>query len=322
SPKASLLIEQLVSISRNRKKAIIFTQYDENGLKKIDQMLNSSELKFVMIKNGSTLEEIKKSVEDFYNRNEICAILTNLKPSKLNLDLSKVSYIINFDQWWNPVINWQNENELKLYQQRNNKIVIYDYYIRNTFEEDLKYFLQTKGLLEKDVFEFVKNEVLSEMIPSYQWLKFFGQKSFDEESDKELYNELVSFIEQTDLSKFKEMVQLVLNAIGFKEIEMLDIKQEPSFYITGVFKKGRQKIELQAKAVMSDKVTLADYEEMLTAPSNEKNHKRLLFANCEIEKVETDKITYIDKYLLANYIQLLGYIYKFLTKRTAANKSV
>ncbi|WP_337871815.1 helicase-related protein [Ignavibacterium sp.] len=322
SPKASLLIEQLVSISRNRKKAVIFTQYDENGLKKIDQMLTSNELKFVMIKNGSTIEEIKKSVEDFYNRNEICAIISNLKPSKLNLDLNKISYIINFDQWWNPVINWQNENELKLYQRRDNKIVVYDYNIKNTFEEELKYFLQIKGLLEKDVFEFVKNEVLSEMIPSYQWLSFFGQKSDADETDKELYNELVSFIEQTDLSKFKEMVQLVLNAIGFKEIEMFDIKQEPSFYITGVIKKGGQKIELKAKAVMSDKVTIADYEEMLTAPSNDKNQKRLLFANCEIEKIETNGITYIDKYLLANYIQLLGYIYKFLTKRAAMNKSV
>jgi len=322
SPKATLLIEQLVPISRNRKKAIIFTQYDENGLKKIDQMLTSSELKFVMIKNGSTIEEIKKSVEDFYNRKEICAIVTNLKPSKLNLDLSKISYIINFDQWWNPVINWQNESELKLYNQRNNKIVIYDYYIKNTFEEELKYFLQTKGLLEKDVFEFVKNEVLADMIPSYQWLKFFGQKTIDDEADKELYSELVSFIEQTDLSKFKEMVQLVLNAIGFKEIEILDIKQEPSFYITGTVKKGRHKYDLQAKGIMSDRVTIADYEEMITSQSNDGNQKRLLFANCEIEKIETDKITYIDKYLLANYIQLLGYVYKFLTKRAAVNKSI
>jgi len=322
SPKAALLIEQLVSISRNRKKAIIFTQYDENGLKKIDQSLTSSDLKFVMIKNGSTIEEIKKSVEDFYNRKEICALLTNLKPSKLNLDLSKISYIINFDQWWNPVINWQNESELKLYEQRTNKIVVYDYYIKNTFEEELKFFLQSKGLLEKDVFEFVKNEVLADMIPSYQWLKFFGQKTNDDETDKELYDELVSFIEQTDLSKFKEMVLLVLGAIGFKETEIIDIKQEPSFYITGSVKKGKHKYELQAKAIMSDKVTLADYEEMITSETKEKNQKRLLFANCEIEKIETNRVTYIDKYLLANYIQLLGYVYKFLSKRTEIKKSV
>jgi uncharacterized protein with NAD-binding domain and iron-sulfur cluster len=322
SSKATHLIEQLVSISRNRRKALIFTQYDENGLKKLDQVLTNNDLKFVMIKNGATIEEIKKSVEDFYNRNEICALVTNLKPAKLSIDLSKISYIINFDQWWNPVINWQNETELKLDQPRNNKIVVYDYYIKNTFEEDLKYFLQTKGLLHKDVFEFVKNEVIADMIPASQWLKFFGHSVTDDESAKELYEELVAFIEQTDLSKFKEMVQLVLNSIGFKEIEILDIKQEPSFYITGFAKKGRYKFELQAKGIMSDKVTLADYEEMLTTQNKEKNSKRLLFANCEIEKIETNRITFIDKYLLANYIQLLGYIYKFLTKRTSVSKSI
>uniref|UniRef100_A0A7V2ZJB0 Helicase C-terminal domain-containing protein n=1 Tax=Ignavibacterium album TaxID=591197 RepID=A0A7V2ZJB0_9BACT len=322
SPKATILVEQLVAISRNRKKALIFTQYDENGLKKIDQILAANDLKFVLIKNGATLEEIKKSVEDFYNRQEICALVTNLKPSKLSIELSKISYIINFDQWWNPVINWQNETELKIDSPRKNKIVVFDYYIKNTFEEDLKYFLQSKGLLEKDVFEFVKNEVIADMIPASQWLKFFGHTIEDDESNKELYQELVSFIEQTDLAKFKEMVQLVLISIGFKDIEILDVKQEPSFYITGSAKKGRYKFELQAKGIMSDRVTLADYEEMLNPPKNEKNFKRLLFANCEIEKIYSSKITFIDKYLLANYIQLLGYVYKFLTKRAAINKSI
>jgi hypothetical protein len=316
------LVEQLVAISRNRKKALIFTQYDENGLKKIDQILTANDLKFILIKNGATLEEIKKSVEDFYNRQEICALVTNLKPSKLSIELSKISYIINFDQWWNPVINWQNETELKIDSPRKNKIVVFDYYIKNTFEEDLKYFLQSKGLLEKDVFEFVKNEVIADMIPASQWLKFFGHTIEDDESNKELYQELVSFIEQTDLAKFKEMVQLVLISIGFKDIEILDVKQEPSFYITGSAKKGRYKFELQAKGIMSDRVTLADYEEMLNPPKNEKNFKRLLFANCEIEKIYSSKITFIDKYLLANYIQLLGYVYKFLTKRAEINKSI
>ncbi|MBI5663078.1 MULTISPECIES: helicase-related protein [Ignavibacterium] len=322
SPKATLLVEQMVAISRNRKKALIFTQYDENGLKKIDQILTANEMKFVLIKNGATIEEVKKSVEDFYNRQEICALITNLKPSKLSFDLTKVSYIINFDQWWNPVINWQNETELKFDSSRKNRIIVYDYFIKHTFEEDLKYFLQSKGLLEKDVFEFVKSEVIADMIPPAQWLKFFGQSIEDDEGNKELYDELVSFIEQTDLAKFKEMVQLVLNSIGFKEIEILDVKQEPSFYITGSAKKGRHKYDLQAKGIMSDRVTLADYEEMLAPPKNEKNVKRLLFANCEIEKVSSSKITFIDKYLLANYVQLLGYIYKFLTKRTAVSKSI
>lgn len=322
SPKATLLVEQMVAISRNRKKALIFTQYDENGLKKIDQILTANEMKFVLIKNGATIEEVKKSVEDFYNRQEICALITNLKPSKLSFDLTKVSYIINFDQWWNPVINWQNETELKFDSSRKNRIIVYDYFIKHTFEEELKYFLQSKGLLEKDVFEFVKSEVIADMIPPAQWLKFFGQSIEDDEGNKELYDELVSFIEQTDLAKFKEMVQLVLNSIGFKEIEILDVKQEPSFYITGSAKKGRHKYDLQAKGIMSDRVTLADYEEMLAPPKNEKNVKRLLFANCEIEKVSSSKITFIDKYLLANYVQLLGYIYKFLTKRTAVSKSI
>ncbi len=125
SPKAAHLLEQLIAISRNRKKVLIFTQYDENGLKKIDQILSSNDLKFVLAKNGSTIDEIKKAIEDFYNRQEISALVTNLKPSKMNLDLTKISYIINFDQWWNPVINWQNESELKIESPRKNKIIVY-----------------------------------------------------------------------------------------------------------------------------------------------------------------------------------------------------
>lgn len=321
SPKSTILIEQLIAITRNRRKALIFTQYDENGLKKIDQMLSSSDLKFVTVKNGAPIEEIKNSVEDFYNKKEICALVTNLKPSKLNIDVNKVSYIINFDQWWNPVINWQNESELKLYDKLKNKVVVYDYFIMNTFEENLKYFLLTKGLLERDLFEFVKNEVIAEMIPQSEWLKFFGYKVNDDGQFSELNKELIEYIEHTDLSKFKEMVTLILGAIGYKELEITDIKQEPSFYVTGYAKKGRTKYELQAKGIMSDNVTLADYEEILTSQNN-KNVKRLVFANCDIEKVNTGNITFVDKHQLANYTQLLGYVYKFLTKRASTEKLI
>jgi len=112
SPKANLLIEQVEAIAKNKKKAIVFTQYDVNGMKKIEKALEMNNIKFAVGRNGVSTEELKQTLDGFYDRRDIAVFLTNLKPSRININLSKVPYVFNFDQWWNPVTQWQNDDEI------------------------------------------------------------------------------------------------------------------------------------------------------------------------------------------------------------------
>lgn len=319
SPKVNLLTDQMTVISKNRRKALIFSQYDENGIKKIENIFDNNDIKYISVKNGSSIEELKKGLKKFYEKKEISAFITNLKPSKLNINIEKVDYIINFDQWWNPVMIWQTEEELGINSKSNGPLVIYNYFMRSSFEQSLHELMYKKGLLEKELFELVKSESFSELISSSEWMKIFGYKSDEFIDSEDDVKQLVSFLEQCGLDKFKDAVSLILATVGYREAELLDIKDEPAFYMVGSTKKGTRKYDLQAKCIMGEKVTPQDYQELLEPNETEKILKRFVITNGTIEKIDNPIVTYVDKYQLANYIQMLGYAYKFLSKRTAVN---
>ncbi len=173
SPKANLLIEQLEAAHRNKKNAIVFTQYDVNGMKKLEKVLEMNNIKFVVGRNGMSTEELKRSLDTFYDRREVTVFLTNLKASRLKINLSKVQYIFNFDQWWNPATIWQNDDETGVNEIVHSPIIVYNYHIKNTFEEELQKVIAEKGFDNRYLFDNLKSETISELISLDDWLAIF-----------------------------------------------------------------------------------------------------------------------------------------------------
>ncbi len=153
---------------------MVFTQYDVNGLKKIEKALEMNDIKFVIGRNGMAAEELKQTLDSFYDRRDITVFLTNLKPSRININLSKVPYIFNFDQWWNPVTQWQNDDEIGISDIVHSPVMVYNYHIKNTFEEELNKLVIEKGLNNRYVFDNLKSETLSELITMDDWLYIFS----------------------------------------------------------------------------------------------------------------------------------------------------
>jgi hypothetical protein len=307
SPKANLLIEQVEAIAKNKKKAMIFTQYDLNGLKKVEKALEMNDIKFVVGRNGMSAEDLKQTLEGFYDRRDITVFLTNLKPSRININLSKVPYIFNFDQWWNPVTQWQNDDEIGISDIVHSPVVVYNYQIKNTFEEELNKLVMEKGLNNRYLFDNLKSETVSELITMDDWLYIFGM---NDQFNKVLNSERTKIIKQLqtiDLNGYKSLMKYFFSFLGYRDISIMDIDDEPMFYIIGTARKGTTPVNLHGKCLLSTDVKKEDYEEVIHfKPSANEIKRKFVITNGEFAEKIKNGTTYIDCKTLSNLILTLG----------------
>jgi hypothetical protein len=309
------LIEQIESIHKNKKKVIIFTQYDVNGMKKLEKALEMNNVKFVAGRNGMSTEELKQSMDTFYDRREISVYLTNLKASRLKINLNKICYVINFDQWWNPVTLWQNDDEIGLNNVLTTPVVIYSYNIRNTFEEELLKLVQEKGFNNRYLFDNLKSEALSEYITPDDWLYVFGlndqfKKILNSERSK-IYTKLQTI----ELNAFKGLMKYFFSFLGYRDITVMDIDDEPMFYLIGTSKRGTSPVNLHTKCLLTSNIKKEDYEEVVHfKPGVNEIKRKFVITNGEFDERVTNGTMYIDGKDLANLVLTLG-LKSHLTKK-------
>lgn len=307
SPKANLLIEHAEAIYRNKKKAIVFTQYDVNGMKKIEKAFEMNNIKHIVARNGMSTEELKGSLSAFYDRKEIPILLTNLKPSRLNINLNKVSYIINFDQWWNPTTNWQNDDEIGLNETVLSPVMVFNYLIKNSFEESLNNILAEKGLFNRNLFDNLKSETVSELILMDDWLSVFGMNDNYNQKIKDERNVLKNHLLDLNLDAFQSLMKSFFTFLGYRDLSIMDIADEPMFYIIGTARRGTTPVHLHGKCCLTSGLKSEDYEEVihLKQGANEIKRKFVITIGNFAERI-ANGTTYIDGADLANYILTLG----------------
>ena len=296
---------------------MVFTQYDVNGMKKIEKALEANNIKFVVGRNGMSTEELKQTLTGFYDRRTITVFLTNLKPSRINIDLSKVSYIFNFDQWWNPVTQWQNDDEMGISDIVNSPVVVNNYYIKNTFEEELNKLMEERGLNNRYLFDNLKSETVSELITVDDWLYIFGM---NDQFNKTLKSERAKVIKQLqviDLISYKGLMKYFFSFLGYRDISIMDIDEDPMFYIIGTARRGTTPVNLHGKCLITTDVKKEDYEEVIHfKPSANEIKRKFIITTGEFAERIKNGTTYIDCNDLANFIITLG-----LKEHLASKKS-
>lgn len=105
SAKLDYLKEELEELAEQGDKALVFSQYPNETLKRLLPHLKEYNPN---IYDGS-LSDLKRTtiVDDFQNTDNSKLMLLSLKAGNAGITLTRANYVYHFDLWWNPAVSAQ-----------------------------------------------------------------------------------------------------------------------------------------------------------------------------------------------------------------------
>ena len=177
SPKVELLKEQVEEIIEGGNKVIIFSQYVEEGIDKLEQVLKPYGI--AKIVGGQSDATRWREIERFKFSEQTPILLASIKSGGEGLNLAEASYVIHFDHWWNPAVMWQAEDRVHRRGQIHG-VNIYSYWMNGTIDERIHEILTQKGVLIENVVDGDADDLpsaqIEDLISVDEWLEIFGVK--------------------------------------------------------------------------------------------------------------------------------------------------
>lgn len=105
SVKLDYLMEELEELTGQGDKALVFSQYPNETLKKIKPYLEKYQPN---IYDGSLSDlQRTKIIDDFQTTDNSKVMLLSLKAGNAGITLTRANYVYHFDLWWNPAVSAQ-----------------------------------------------------------------------------------------------------------------------------------------------------------------------------------------------------------------------
>ena len=250
SPKTTALRDILDGLGASDPRVIIFSQYDEEGMLKIRKAL-SRRSDVSALPGELSGAEYEKAIVKYMNDSKKRVLIASLITEGESLPLSSASYLIHFDQWWNPAITRQAERRVVPTEQGDSIIHIYELWMAGTIEERLYQLLLGKGLLKDELLdtlsdpeEIESNLSLRELLNLFD-LTFIEETPAEEKSPEQapgaaeaISAELERQMEQIkkrvrslSSGEFEQLVKMVVQKMGYPNVEQINSGTEDSLDI-------------------------------------------------------------------------------------------
>lgn len=313
SPKANLLLDQLESIITSGQKCIVFSQYDKQGIQKIERLLQQNQIRFLMLQSGMSMKEIESSVNSFKSDPKIRVMLASLTAEIIKIKIPESPYLIHFDQWWNPIYQWQIEDRIinlePSYSTAEGTCSI-NYFSVNPLELKIRSILEKRGLLVKNLIEYLSNEDLYSLVTNEDWFEILGiEYKKPTLSQKPTPEEILDILSRTSVQENGQKVKAFFAKLGFKNLTLNLNQQNNSISIYGLAQKGLAEIKL---AILFLPFNIKDIEPVENFIKEASKHNSRLFIICADEILEQalsekhDRIVYIGAQMLANYFSIFN----------------
>ena len=309
SPKSELLLDQLESIIASGKKCIIFSQYDKQGIQKIERLLKSNQIRYVLYQSGVPLKELENSANTFRKEGKISVMLAGLTAASVKVKIPEASYLIHFDQWWNPIAQWHYEDKTMNSEQLNQfaeSVNVINYFGNNFIEINIRETLRERGLLTKNLMEFLSNETIYSLISNEDWLDILGiEHTRSMKNQKPDIDLLMGDLFEDSLDNIGRMTKTLFTKFGYKNLVLKPDMLHEELTIYGTASKGLNEIKTATLCLPFKTKDLEPVETFIREAS--KNNCRL-FVICseeivnQIANVPQEKVTYIGQRSFANYI--------------------
>lgn len=175
SSKTEELLDLIEQIKENGQKVIVFSQYDVEGVSKLEKLLEPFGVS--VLKGGMSDVARNSAIDNFKNDPNLCVFLATIKTGGVGLTLTEASYVIHFDHWWNPALMWQADDRVHRSGQKASQVNIYSFWMQDTIEERIHAILKEKGLLFDEVINGLSVKSIEEMFSTEDWLNILGIKS-------------------------------------------------------------------------------------------------------------------------------------------------
>lgn len=309
SPKSDLLLDQLESIIASGQKCIVFSQYDKQGIQKIEHLLKSNQIRFALYQSGMPLKELENSANTFKKDSKISVMLAGLTAASIKVKIPEASYLIHFDQWWNPITQWQYEEKtinLDELNQSLESINVINYFGNNSIEIRIRETLQRKGLLVKNLVESLSNETIYSLISNEDWLDILGIDQADLQQNSASNLEMsTQKITESSLDEIGQKSKLLFTKLGYKNLLIKPDMLHEELTIFGTAMKGLHEIKT-AIFCLPFKVKDIEPAKAFIKEASKNNTRIFVICSSEIcEQVSADqqeKIVYIDQQMFANYL--------------------
>lgn len=314
SPKTELLLKHILKIKENNKKVLILSQYEKLGTKKIAELLAGNGIKHIHAPNALSVEEMKQSILNFKTQTDTVAFITDSKPSRLKFSGIDVSYVIRFDQWWNPLNNWELED---MFQKNGEEITeesinIFNYYSLGTLDQKVRELLLEADLLNKNVFELMQPKLFEELISVDEWLRIFGMPVSDENNSYRSPEMLLAYLKKMSVDDYRKVLSRFFAILGFSEIEVLELQETNSFNIVGKAQRNSRVFFLIARAITESKIDKATFENIVDETTSDRENKYFFITRDSFPAIDEtkikDNVTLIDGHLLAKYLTRVGIV--------------
>lgn len=307
SHKTELLLKHLSVIKQNGRKALIISQYDRHGTRKIEKFLEQSGINYILAPAGLSVDEMAKSVSLFKSKKEITAFVTDAKISRLKFGDAIIPYIIKFDQWWNPVALWEVEDMFNINEQNEFEGVnVLSYNTAHSIDEEVKAMLTEKGYTDKNILEMMPAKVFDDLISVDDWLKVFKMPVNEEPPPAVNKEAVLKKLKGSTLNYFRSALSKLFFKLGYTNLDILDELNSSSYNLVGEAKRNNRNIYLFARVIMEDKVLIKDVKEIITQSGSSPNSKIFVITKGRFtkgcERFETGNVTLLDGFKLADYL--------------------
>ena len=275
SPKSEYLLNYIENVVNNGKKTIIFSQYEKMGVNKLVQVLNSNKIKYQLLHSGMSLNELTAAKKKFTSDKKTNVLINGIKSARTGITLPEVQYIVHFDQWWNPASLWKTEGSIS--NPEDEGINVYNYFTKNTVEEKIKKVLLRKGLLRKEIVEFLPVETINEMVSLDEWLEILEIGTASEKNNPEYHktmdskNSLNKALDTLSLDELSKKAEILFSRLGYKNLFLNKGNFEGEINIIGTMMENNSKTKIVAKCLFSDQIDIENIMEYIEALKNDKN---------------------------------------------------
>ena len=151
SPKIAALCEQLLELRDEGHSVLVFSQFT-SFLDLVEEGLNHAGLPWLRLDGRTPVAARKDLVRNFQHSSEPLVFLLSLKAGGRGLNLTRASYVVHLDPWWNPAVeNQASDRAHRIGQQR--KVTVLRLIMRHSVEEKMMLLKEGKQRLFRALLE-------------------------------------------------------------------------------------------------------------------------------------------------------------------------